>query len=74
MFEATRENTKTATKLVFITACCSEESGNAFVEVGVPHVVAVKKGQSISGEVSAAASGLSLVVCCCVFCCTIHCV
>lgn len=37
-------------KLVFVSSCCSEDSGNFFVKAGVPHVVAVKKGQSVSGE------------------------
>ena len=46
MFEAGGVNTK----LVFISSCCSEDSGNAFVEAGVPHVVAVNKGQSVHGE------------------------
>eukprot|EP00752_Nemacystus_decipiens_P002487 g2338.t2 len=36
------------TRLVFVGSCCSENSGNAFVEAGVPHVVAVRKGQSVS--------------------------
>eukprot|EP00903_Cladosiphon_okamuranus_P015149 g14007.t2 len=38
------------TKLVFISSCCSEDSGKAFVAAGVPHVVAVKNGQSIQDQ------------------------
>jgi hypothetical protein len=30
-------------KLVFVSACHSEKIGNAFVEIGVPHVVAIRK-------------------------------
>ncbi|CAN0222368.1 unnamed protein product, partial [Scytosiphon promiscuus] len=38
------------TKLVFINSCCSELSGNAFAEAGVPHVIAVKEVKSISDQ------------------------
>lgn len=38
------------TKLVFISSCSSELTGNAFVEAGVPHVVAVKREESVTGE------------------------
>lgn len=38
------------TRLVFISSCSSELSGNAFVEAGVPHVVAIKQRQGVSGE------------------------
>ena len=38
------------TKLVIISSCSSERSGDAFVEAGVPHVVAVRNKQSVSGE------------------------
>ncbi|CAN0154905.1 unnamed protein product [Hapterophycus canaliculatus] len=38
------------TKLVVINSCCSELSGNAFVEAGVPHVVAVKQGEGITDQ------------------------
>lgn len=44
------------TKLVFLSSCCSERSGDAFVEAGVPHVVAVRKGQSVTGALSAVAA------------------
>lgn len=40
------------TKLVFISSCCSEWSGQAFVDAGVPHVVAVKAGDDVEGEIS----------------------
>lgn len=38
------------TALVFISSCSSELSGLAFVEAGVPHVVAVKREESVTGE------------------------
>lgn len=38
------------TELVFISSCSSEMSGKAFVEAGVPHVVAVKREESVTGE------------------------
>lgn len=50
------------TRPVFVGSLCSENSGNAFVEAGVAHVVAVKKGRGVSGEVSAVAR-------CCRCCC-----
>lgn len=37
------------TELVFISSCSSEMSGKAFVEAGVPHVVAVKREESVTG-------------------------
>ena len=39
-----------STELVFISSCSSELSGNAFVEAGVPHVVAVKVQERVTGE------------------------
>lgn len=38
------------TDLVFISSCSSEFIGKAFVEAGVPHVVAVKREQNVTGE------------------------
>lgn len=38
------------TELVFISSCSSEKSGHAFVEAGVPHVVAVKVQERVTGE------------------------
>lgn len=38
------------TEIVFISSCASERSGQAFVEAGVPHVVAVKVEERITGE------------------------
>ncbi|CAM9674291.1 unnamed protein product [Ectocarpus sp. 4 AP-2014] len=38
------------TELVFISSCSSEASGNAFVEAGVPHVVAVKREESVTDQ------------------------
>ncbi len=48
MFEA--GGVKEQTKLVFIGSCSSELTGKAFVDAGVPHVVAVKHRQSVSGR------------------------
>lgn len=41
------------TQLAFISSCSSELSGNAFVEAGVPHVVAVKVKEAVAGKISA---------------------
>ncbi|CAN0148441.1 unnamed protein product, partial [Ectocarpus fasciculatus] len=38
------------TQLVFISSCASEPIGNAFVEAGVPHVVAVKHDAEVKDE------------------------
>ncbi|CAM9719867.1 unnamed protein product [Scytosiphon promiscuus] len=38
------------TELVFISSCSSELTGNAFVEAGVPHVVAVKREESVTDQ------------------------
>ncbi|CAM9759163.1 unnamed protein product [Ectocarpus sp. 6 AP-2014] len=38
------------TELVFISSCSSEASGNAFVDAGVPHVVAVKREESVTDQ------------------------
>lgn len=47
------------TQLAFISSCKSELTGNAFVEAGVPHVVAVKAEEAVAGKVSEIrASGL----------------
>lgn len=40
------------TQLAFISSCSSELSGNAFVEAGVPHVVAVKVKEAVAGKIS----------------------
>lgn len=42
------------TKLVFVSACHSENVGRQFVEAGVPHVVAVKTDAKITDEASRA--------------------
>ena len=47
------------TELVFISSCSSEMSGKAFVEAGVPHVVAVKREESVTGVF------IMLMFCCC---------
>lgn len=39
-----------STELVFISSCSSEMSGKAFVAAGVPHVVAVKVQERVTGE------------------------
>ncbi|CAN0221959.1 unnamed protein product, partial [Ectocarpus fasciculatus] len=38
------------TQLAFISSCASEPIGNAFVEAGVPHVVAVKHNEEVGDE------------------------
>ncbi|CAN0481006.1 unnamed protein product [Laminaria digitata] len=38
------------TKLVVISSCSSESCGNAFVKAGVPHVVAIRAGESVTGK------------------------
>lgn len=35
-------------QFVFVSACESEESGNAFVQAGVPHVVAIRSGSQLA--------------------------
>ncbi|CAN0472216.1 unnamed protein product, partial [Laminaria digitata] len=35
------------TQLAFISACSSEKCGDAFVDAGVPHVVAVKGKEAV---------------------------
>lgn len=40
------------TQLAFISSCSSESTGNAFVEAGVPHVVAVKVKEAVTGKIS----------------------
>ncbi|KAG5175659.1 hypothetical protein JKP88DRAFT_130718, partial [Tribonema minus] len=44
-------------QLVFVSACHSAALGSAFVEAGVPHVVAVRSGEQISDEVARVFSG-----------------
>lgn len=51
------------TELVFISSCSSEMSGKAFVEAGVPHVVAVKREESVTGELMLPAAGADDACC-----------
>jgi hypothetical protein len=38
------------TRLVFVSACYSENTGNVFVNAGIPHVVAVKNANRVSNQ------------------------
>jgi hypothetical protein len=54
-------------EFVFVSACHSEEAGKAFVDAGVPHVVAVRWDTPISDKASQVFSKqfyLSLLVSC----------
>jgi hypothetical protein len=47
-----REGGAQAVKLVFVSACHCEESGRAFVEAGVPHVIAVRSEAQVADSAS----------------------
>lgn len=51
-----------STELVYISSCSSERSGKAFEEAGVPHVVAVKMQENITGGAGARGSWKSAFV------------